>query len=123
MQSWEYKDCQIIDYTAFLDDVLVTRKFTKQFNSEIHDRTILECEGFSLNPTQIEPESIPEKPIDYVDFVPDDGDRAQDLFSHCQAVNSQSPNPTIHLQNLCLFLMKRSSRTPSSHQLSSVDSL
>jgi len=76
LQTWSYDKCHIIDYKSFLDDSLITRKFSKQFVSEIHDRAIFECNGFSLDGTQKSSDVPPQKTLDYVDFVPSEDNRA-----------------------------------------------
>jgi len=120
LQIWDYEDCQVIDYKSFLEDALVTRKFTKRFDSEIHDRTIFECEGFSMKPSQIEPEIIPKKPYDYVDFIPSDEDRAQQFvltLSGGELTESQTYYTFAKFEPL---MEEKSEQTPSGHQLSSV---
>ncbi|MDH3780892.1 MAG: hypothetical protein OES15_08580, partial [Nitrosopumilus sp.] len=47
LQIWSYDTCHVIDYKSFLEDSLITRKFSKLFETEIHDRVIFECDGFS----------------------------------------------------------------------------
>ena len=120
LQTWEYDDCHVIDYTTFLDDILVTRKFTKQFNSEIHDRTIFECDGYSLNPTQIVPESVPEKSYDYVDFIPTDNTRADRLVFTIHGGELTEPQSYYTFAKFEPLIKEKSKHTPASHQISSV---
>jgi hypothetical protein len=120
LQTWDYEDCHIIDYKSYLEDALVTRKFTKQFNSEIHDRTIFECKGFSLNSAQTEPEVKPEKPYDYVDFVPSDESRAQRFVLTLSGGELTAPQSYYTFAKFNPLIEEKSERTPARHQLSSV---
>jgi hypothetical protein len=81
IQSWKYTTCEILEYKQFLDDGLAIRKFTKTFDSEIRDRTIFQCAGIQMDGNSIDPESVPAKPLDYVDFIPSDGNRVQKVVA------------------------------------------
>ena len=119
MQIWDYEDCQVIDYKSFLEDSLVNRKFTKRFDSEIHDRIIFECDGFSIKPSQVEPKIVPERPFDYVDFTPSDDNRAQRFvltLSGGELTESQSYFTFAKFEPL---MEEKGEQTPARHQLSS----
>ena len=119
LQIWDYGDCQVIDYKSFLEDALVARKFTKLFDSEIHDRTIFECEGFSMKPSQIEPEIVPKKSYDYVDFIPSDDDRAQRFVLTLSGGELTEPQTYYTFAKFEPLIEEKSEYTPSSHQLGS----
>ena len=119
LQIWDYEDCQVIDYKSFLEDSLVNRKFTKRFDSEIHDRIIFECDGFSIKPSQVEPKIVPERPFDYVDFTPSDDNRVQRFvltLSGGELTESQSYFTFAKFEPL---MEEKGEQTPARHQLSS----
>ena len=76
IQTWHYKDCELLEYTPILDDILFKRKFNNEFSSEIRDRTIFECVGFNFDGTSTLSENIPKDALNYVDFISNKEDRA-----------------------------------------------
>ena len=77
IQKWMYTGCEVLEYKPFLDDLLFKRKFTTYFLSEIRDRTIFECNGYSFDGTSTISENIPEHSLSYAEFTPNDDDRVQ----------------------------------------------
>jgi len=77
IQEWTYTDCEVLEYKPFLEDLLFKRKFTTEFNSEIRDRTIFECNGFAFDGTSKTIENASEHALSYADFTPNDNDRVQ----------------------------------------------
>jgi hypothetical protein len=80
IQTWKYKDCEVLEYKPILDDILFKRKFSNEFSSEIRDRTIFECVGFSFDGTSTSSVATPEqdlKRLSYVNFIPSKDDRAE----------------------------------------------
>ena len=49
LQIWDYEDCQMVNYDLYLNEQLLTYKFHEKYSSEFQDRTLFECNGFSLN--------------------------------------------------------------------------
>jgi len=81
---------------------------------------VFECEGFSINPSQIEPEIMPEKHYDYVDFTPSDDDRAQRFvftISGGELTEAQSYFTFAKFEPL---MEEKGEQTPARHQLSSI---
>ena len=76
IQTWQYKDCEVLEYKPILDDILFKRKFSTAFSSEIRDRTIFECVGFSFDGKSITSDKIMDNALSYVDFIPSGKDRA-----------------------------------------------
>ena len=77
IQEWMYTDCEVLEYKPFLEDLLFKRKFTTEFNSEIRDRTIFECNGYAFDGTSKTIEHTPIHALSYADFTPNDNDRVQ----------------------------------------------
>ena len=77
IQEWKYTDCEVLEYKPFLEDLLFKRKFTTEFNSEIRDKTIFECNGYAFDGTSKTIENIPEHALSYADFTPNQNDRVQ----------------------------------------------
>lgn len=77
IQEWKYTDCEVLEYKPFLEDLLFKRKFTMEFNSEIRDRTIFECNGYAFDGTSKSMENTPEHALSYADFIPNDNNRVQ----------------------------------------------
>jgi hypothetical protein len=46
LQTWQYFDCQMVNYEAFLEDTLVTLKYNPSPATEIRDTTGFVCDGF-----------------------------------------------------------------------------
>jgi len=70
IQSWEYSDCEVLEYKTYLEDTLFLMKFTDKFEKEFRDRTIFQCIGFFIDGNSYPAEKAPDKPLAYVDFVP-----------------------------------------------------
>ena len=49
IQSWEYNNCNMIDYYTFLLENLAVFTFHGEFESEIREKASYECAGFSIN--------------------------------------------------------------------------
>ena len=48
IQTWAYRDCEIINYSTFLQDTIFFFQFSGEHTSEIRERAIAECRGFDL---------------------------------------------------------------------------
>ncbi len=48
LQIWEYRDCDLEDYSVYLQDNVIFRTFTGENESEIRERSIFNCRGLSL---------------------------------------------------------------------------
>ena len=48
LQIWEYRDCDLEDYSVYLQDNVIFRTFTGENESEIRERSIFSCRGLSL---------------------------------------------------------------------------
>ena len=46
LQTWQYLDCQIVNYEVFLEDIIIIVKYNHSNPTEIRDTTGFECEGF-----------------------------------------------------------------------------
>ena len=112
LQTWEYEDCEVIKYKSFLDDVLVVRKFTQKFESEIRDQTIFDCVGFSLDGNSNSPETTPEKTLDYVDFIPNNDERAQRFVASFFGGEIKSPHTLYTFAKFEPLVNERSSQIP-----------
>lgn len=91
IQKWNYKDCQLIEYKQYYQDILFIRMFTKTSEPEMRDRTIIECNGLTLDSTSHPPEQSPSKTINSVNFIPAESDRAESFavtFSGGDIINS-----------------------------------
>ncbi len=49
LQTYQYKKCKVDGYVPFLSENLIRLQFTKQFKSEVRDRTDFTCDGFLVN--------------------------------------------------------------------------
>ncbi len=120
LQTLHYSECEVISYKSYLDDILVLRKFTQQYVPEIHDQTIFECVGFSFDATLYPPETLPEKTLDFVDFIADEENRAQRfvlIISGGDITDEQTYHTFTKFEPL---LEEKSSKTPATHQINSV---
>lgn len=81
IQTWKYSDCQVLEFKSFVEDSLAIRKFTNMFEPEVRDRTIFECAGLAFDSAFVAPSKAPEKPLDYVDFIPPDDARVKTIFT------------------------------------------
>jgi hypothetical protein len=48
LQTWEYRNCDLEDYSVYLQDNVIFRTFTGEAESEIRERSIFSCTGLSL---------------------------------------------------------------------------
>ncbi|MEK0367830.1 MAG: hypothetical protein QQN45_07880, partial [Nitrosopumilus sp.] len=48
LQTWEYHECEMINYEIFLDDGLLNYKFHEQWQSELKDRSMFDCVGLKF---------------------------------------------------------------------------
>jgi|GEM_PF-1386188 len=46
LQTWQYFDCQMVNYEVFLEDILITFKYNPSPAPEIRDTTGFVCDGF-----------------------------------------------------------------------------
>ncbi len=120
LQTWSYNKCSVIDYKSFLDDSLILRKFSKLFETEIHDRVIFECDGYFLDATQKSPENPPSKTLDYFDFLPSEEKRAQRIVFTASGGEFGEPKSIYTIAKFEALVEEKSSRTPASHQLNSI---
>ena len=51
LQVWEYRNCELADFVSYYDDNLMAYKFHEKWQSEIRDRSLFSCAGFSFNST------------------------------------------------------------------------
>jgi len=49
IQTWNYRDCEGIDYQLLLDDGFMNYKFHEKWQSELIDRSIFECAGLKFS--------------------------------------------------------------------------
>ncbi|MCE9652265.1 MAG: hypothetical protein K8Q89_04290, partial [Nitrosarchaeum sp.] len=49
LQTWDYKECEITEFTTYYDDNLLRYKFHGKWQSEIKDKSIFRCAGLSIN--------------------------------------------------------------------------
>ena len=120
LQTWKYTDCDIINYQSYLDDGLAFRKFTKTFETEFHDQTIFECVGFSLDGNSFSPEILPEKTLDYVDFIADEKNRAQRFVLTISGGEIVEPHSYHTFAKFEPVIEEKTPDTPSTHQINSV---
>jgi len=48
LQTWEYRNCDLEDYTVYLQDNIIFDRFSGEQGSEIRERSIFLCTGLSL---------------------------------------------------------------------------
>ena len=48
LQTWEYRNCDLEDYSVYLQDNVIFRTFTGENESEIRERSIFNCRGLFL---------------------------------------------------------------------------
>jgi hypothetical protein len=48
LQTWNYQECTVSDYTSYYDENLLTYKFHGKWKSEIKDKSVFSCAGLSL---------------------------------------------------------------------------
>ena len=49
LQNWNYRECEITEFTTYYDDDLLRYKFHGKWQSEIKDKSIFSCAGLSIN--------------------------------------------------------------------------
>lgn len=49
LQNWNYRECEITEFTTYYDDNLFPYKFHGKWQSEIKDKSIFRCAGLTLN--------------------------------------------------------------------------
>jgi hypothetical protein len=49
LQTWNYRECEITEFTTYYDDHLLRYKFHGKWQSEIKDKSIFRCAGLSIN--------------------------------------------------------------------------
>jgi len=54
LQTWEYRDCDLEDYTVYLQDNLLFNRFHDGNGPEIRERSIFHCGGISI----VAPENV-----------------------------------------------------------------
>jgi len=120
LQTWEYKDCEVIKYKPYLADVLIIRKFTQTYESEIRDQTIFDCVGFSLDGNSNSPENPPQKTLDYVDFIPNNDERAQRFVASFFGGELKSSYTLYTFAKFEPLVEQRSPHTPANHKINSL---
>jgi hypothetical protein len=120
LQTLQYTDCEIIHYKSFLDNILLIGKFTAQYETEMHDQTIFECVGFSLDGNSYSPETLPEKTLGYADFVPEEQNRAQRFVLTISGGEIKEDHTYHTFTKFEPLLEEKSSKTPATHQINSV---
>lgn len=48
IQSWSYRDCDVVDYATYLDEDKDVYRFSNTDEAEIRDISVFSCSGFSL---------------------------------------------------------------------------
>jgi hypothetical protein len=48
LQNWNYRECEITEFTIYYDDNLLRYKFHEKWQSEIKDKSIFKCAGLSI---------------------------------------------------------------------------
>ena len=120
LQTWEYEDCEVIQYKPYLGDILVIRKFIKTFESEIRDQTIFDCVGFSLDGNSNSPETPPQKTLDSVDFIPNNDERAQRFVASFSGGELESSNTFYTFPKFEPLVEQRNPHTPANHKINSL---
>ncbi|MDH3488758.1 MAG: hypothetical protein OEL82_12090 [Nitrosopumilus sp.] len=71
LQSWEYKKCELEDYSVYLNELLGTLKFNKTIQNEFRDHWEFQCDGFSFDGEQrMYDKEIPTD--NFSSWIPDD---------------------------------------------------
>lgn len=58
LQTWNYKNCELTNYSPYLLEFMMVFKFHPDFNSEIRDRSEFECVGLTLDTSVVEAADI-----------------------------------------------------------------
>ncbi|HUL51654.1 MAG TPA: hypothetical protein VLT10_00100 [Verrucomicrobiae bacterium] len=77
LQTFQYTKCEVTGYVPFLSENLLRLQFTKEFKSEIRDRTDFTCDGFKASFDLRKPSSEWSTVKDTIDLVPDKKDTVQ----------------------------------------------
>ncbi|HMK32702.1 MAG TPA: hypothetical protein VK431_03655, partial [Nitrosopumilaceae archaeon] len=77
LQTYQYTYCKVTGYVPFLSENLLRLQFTKEFKSEIRDRTQFNCDGFKVNYDLRKPSSDWSSVQDTIGSVPDKKDLVQ----------------------------------------------
>ncbi len=120
LQTLQYTKCDIIHYKSFLDNILLFGKFSAQYETEMHDQTIFECVGFLLDGNSYSPETLPEKTLNYADFVPDEQNRAQRFVLTLSGGEIMRDHTYHTFTKFEPIFEEKSSKTPATHQINSV---
>ena len=48
LQDWNYRDCEITEFTTYYDDNLLRYKFHGKWQSEIKDKSVFSCAGLTI---------------------------------------------------------------------------
>jgi hypothetical protein len=75
LQTWEYRECNLIEYFPILDENLGKLKFIGEFLSEIREVSLFSCKGFHVD-YEVQYQENPENIIKMSSFVPKNEDRA-----------------------------------------------
>lgn len=81
LQTWEYFECGITDYSTFLMESVLIYTFTGLHPTEIRDKTIFTCSAFRLGLDQ-DKSTIAEDIVEPANFIPDENSRAQIFVAH-----------------------------------------
>ena len=76
IQTWEYADCDLLDFQIFSEDNLVSYKFTGKLPTELRDLSHFECSGFDFG-TEQSPSKLDSVPVNPLNLIPDDVSRGQ----------------------------------------------
>ena len=76
IQTWEYTECDLLDFQIFSEDNLVSYRFTGKLPTELRDISHFECNGLDFN-TEQGPSELKSVPVNALDLIPDDASRAQ----------------------------------------------
>ena len=93
LQTWEYANCELISYYPFLDENLATLKFVGEFVSEIREKSIFECDGFSVDFEIKQDHSADNASLNLSQFVPTEDNRAVSVavsFSGGEIIDEKS---------------------------------
>lgn len=77
LQTFQYANCEVTGYAPFLSENLLRLQFTKEFKSEIRERTDFNCDGFKVNFDLRKPSSDWPSVQDTIGSVPDKKDLVQ----------------------------------------------
>ena len=75
LQTWEYRECDLIEYFPIIDENAAQIKFIGEFISEIREVSLFSCEGFHVD-FETKPGQTSENLVKSANFVPENEDRA-----------------------------------------------